>query len=170
MSDSSLSFSLLTLFTSPERAVSIHGDLMEEAQTRGRLWFWSEVIRTTGALCLRGFALSPFAILGLVLCGGVAWFLMTLLMIAGETAVEFGFHSLGISINIPLLPVFLLGALFGGIVLGRVAPVRGMYASVGLAFVSVPVLVLLHIQWITLLVAFLLLGSARSRRHATKIS
>ena len=54
---SSLSFTLLTLFTSPERAESIQGDLMEEAQIRGRGWFWSQVIRTTGALCWKGFAL-----------------------------------------------------------------------------------------------------------------
>ena len=66
----------------------------------------------------------------------------------------------------PLLPVFLLGALLAGIVLGRAAPVRGIYASVGLAFVSVPALVLLHIQWITLLVVSLLLGSAVSRHRA----
>ncbi len=176
---SSLSFTLLTLFTSPERAESIQGDLMEEAQIRGRGWFWSQVIRTTGALCWKEFARSPFAVLGLTLFGGVAWFLMTLIMLAAEDAVEFALDSLGVPANIPVLPVFLLGALLGGIILGRAAPVRGMYASVGLAFASVPVLVLLlfspqpwagiaDLRWIALVFSgpLLLLGSALSRRWA----
>ena len=181
MPKSSLSFTLLALFTSPERAGSIQGDLTEEAQIRGRVWFWSQVIRTAGALCWQGFARSPLAILGLTLSGGAAWFLMTLVMIAVEDAVEFAFDSLGVPINIPLLPVFLLGALLGGIVLGRAAPVRGMYASVALAFASVPVLILLlfsaqpwagiaDLRWIVLVFsgALLLLGSARSRRRAAR--
>ena len=174
MSSSSLSFTLLTLFTSPEHAVSIQGDLTEEARTRGRIWFWSQVLRTTGALCWKGFRQSPFAILGLAVSGGAAWFLM----IAGGTAVEFTFRSLGLPINIRLLPLLLLGALLTGMILGRAAPVRGMYASVALAFASVPVLALIlfpippagiadtRLPALALSVAFLLLGSAHSRRRA----
>jgi hypothetical protein len=177
---SSLSFTLLTLFTSPERAGSIQGDLLEEAQIRGRGWFWSQVIRTTGALCWKGFARSPLAILGLTLSGGVAWFVMTLVMVAGATAVEFVSRSLGVPINIRFVSVFLLGTLLTGVILGRAAPVRGMYASVGLAFASVPVLALLfnfntippagladfRLTALVLSEALLLLGSALSRRRA----
>jgi hypothetical protein len=78
---------LLTLFTSPERAVSIQGDLMEEAQGRGRVWFWSQVVRTAGALYSKGFARSPLAILGLAVSGGAAWFLFTLIMVGVELII-----------------------------------------------------------------------------------
>ena len=176
---SSLSFTLLTLFTSPERAESIQGDLMEEAQIRGRGWFWSQVIRTTGALCWKGFARSPLAILRSTLLGGVAWFVVTLVLIAGEIAVEFVSRSLGFPINLRLVWIILLGALLTGIILGRAAPVRGMHAFVGLAFASVPVLALLfnfnaippagladfRLTALALSEALLLLGSALSRRR-----
>jgi hypothetical protein len=177
---SSLSFALLTLFTPPERAESIQGDLTEEAQVRGRAWFWSQVFRTTVALYWKGFARSPLAILGLTLSGGLAWFIVTLVLLAGDIAIEFASRSLGVPINIRFVWVFLLGTLLTGIILGRVAPVRGMYASVVLALASVPVLALVFnfnaIPWagladfrLTALVlseALLLLGSALSRRRA----
>ena len=43
-SRSSWSLALLALFTTPERAASIEGDLLEEARLRGRGWFWSQVL------------------------------------------------------------------------------------------------------------------------------
>ena len=177
MSKSFLSFTLLTLFTSPERALSIQGDLTEEARTRGRIWFWSQVMRTTGALWWRGFTQSPFAILGLTLSGGATW----LLVIAGILAVELIAQSLGVPIAIALREALLLGALLTGMILGRAAPVRGMYASVALAFASVPVLALLffspkpyggiadlRLPVLVLAVALLLLGSALSRLRITR--
>lgn len=179
MPDLSLSFSLLTLFTSPERAESIQGDLMEEAQSRGRAWFWSQMIRTTGALCWKGIARSPLAILGLTLSGGAVWVLATGILVAGVVAIELVFQSLGVPVNIRFLWVFLLGALSAGIILGQAAPIRGMHASVVLAVVSVPVLVLLlfspqpsagiaDVRWrvLVLAVALQLLGCALSRGRA----
>lgn len=41
---------LLALVTTPDRATSTVGDLMEHAGQRGGLWFWSSVLRTMGAL------------------------------------------------------------------------------------------------------------------------
>ena len=173
MANSSLSFTLLTLFTSPERAVSIQGDLTEEAGTRGRIWFWSQVIRTVGALWWNGFTQSPFAILGLTLSGGATWLLITLVLVA----VQFVFSSLGAPLPISGRSVLLLGGLLTGIILGRAAPVRGMYASVALAFASVPALgvILFPIPYggigdlrplfLALAVALLLVGSALSRRR-----
>jgi hypothetical protein len=177
-----MSFALLTLFTSPERAGSVQGDLMEEAQSRGRVWFWSQVIRTTGALCWQGFAGSPLAILKVMLCGGVAWFVVTLVMFAGDAAVEFLFRSLGVPIHIRAVWDFLLAALLTGIILGRAAPVRGMHASAGLAFASIPVLALLfnfraippagladyRLTALALSEALLLLGTAFSRLRAAR--
>ena len=181
MSDMSLSFSLLILFTSPERAVSIQGDLIEEGQTRGRVWFWSQIIRTTGALCWKRIARSPLAILGLTLSGGAVWFLSTGILVVGVAVIEFVLHSLGVPVNIRFLWVFLLGALSTGIILGQAAPVRGMHASVVLAVVSVPVLVLIlfspqpsagiaDVRWRVLVLAVVLqlVGCALSRRRMTE--
>ena len=97
MSTSSLSFTLLTLFTSPERALSIQGDLTEKARRHGRIWFWSQVIRTTGSFWWRGITQFPFAILGLTLSGGATW----LLVIAGIIAVELIAQSLGVPLYRP---------------------------------------------------------------------
>ncbi len=177
MFSSPLSFTLLTLFTSPERAASIQGDLSEEAQARGRIWFWSQVIRTTGALWGHGLKESPLAVLGLTLSGGATWFLVTLILVA----VELVSPSLGVPINLSGRSVFLLGALLTGIILVRAAPVRGMYASVALALASVPALWLilfapqpyggisdLRLPFLALAVALLLLASALSRRRAAR--
>jgi len=177
MFSSSVSFTLLTLFTSPERAASIQGDLTEEARTRGRIWFWSQVIRTTGALWRHGFMQSPLAILGLTLSGGATWVLMTVLLVAVELVSPY----LGAPINLSGRSVLLLGALLTGIILGRAFPVRGMYASVVLAFASIPALSLilfapqpyggtgdLRLLFLALAVALLLMGSALSRRRVAR--
>ena len=41
---------VLSLGTTPARAASTVGDLMEGAQGRGRLWFWASVLQTTLSL------------------------------------------------------------------------------------------------------------------------
>ena len=179
---SSFSFTLLTLFTSPERAESILGDLMEEAQIRGLVWFWSQVIRTTGALCWKGFACSPLAILRSTLLGGATWFVVTLVLVAGDIAIEHVSRSLGVPIVIRAVWVFLLGALLAGIILGRATPARGMHASVAVAFASVPVLAFLlnfhNVPWggladfrptvLALCEGLFLMGAAVSRLRAIR--
>ena len=71
----SLSATLPTLFTSPAHAQSIEGDLLEEARSRGRIWFWSHLVRTTLALWRKGFSESPLALVGLTVACGAAWLL-----------------------------------------------------------------------------------------------
>jgi hypothetical protein len=44
---------VLSLGTTPARAASTVGDLMEGAQGRGRLWFWTSVLQTTLSLIWR---------------------------------------------------------------------------------------------------------------------
>ena len=80
--------------------------------------------------------------LGVSLAGVVAWFAVTLVLLAGDIAIELASRSLGVPINIRPVWIFLLGNLLAGIILGRAAPVRGMLASVTLASASVPVLAL----------------------------
>jgi hypothetical protein len=40
---------ILALVAAPERAASTVGDLLEERSRRGRLWFWSSVLRTAAS-------------------------------------------------------------------------------------------------------------------------
>ena len=76
MSKLSLSATSLTLFTSPEHGQSIEADLLEEARSRGRIWVWSHLVRTTLAFWWKGFSESLLALLGLTVACGTAWFLI----------------------------------------------------------------------------------------------
>ena len=58
---------LLRSVTTPERAASTAGDLVESAPERGDMWFWSCLLRTVGAQMWRGVASNPHAMLWLVL-------------------------------------------------------------------------------------------------------
>ena len=178
MSKLSLSATLLTLFTSPEHAQSIEGDLMEEARPRGRIWFRSKVVRTTLALWWKGFSESPLVLLGLMVACGAAWLLILVFTFMARASVEFAFRSLGDPIMIRALVPGILGSLLAGFVFVRAVPVRGIYASVAVACVVGPVSTVLFIagrpvEGITdLVIQFaagattvgpLLLGSAVSR-------
>ncbi len=146
MSKLSLSLALLTLFTSPERAASIQGDLTEGAQTRGRIWFWSQVFRATGVRCLKGFPRSPFEIIGLTVCGMAAWTVTGIVLVTLADSIEIMLQSRGVLVAIRAAPVMLFGTFVTAIILVRVAPVRGIYAivcSVG-ASVPFPIFVLLN--------------------------
>ena len=46
----SLALALLSLFTTPEKATEIEGDLLEQSRCYGKLWFVSHVVLTTVAL------------------------------------------------------------------------------------------------------------------------
>ena len=125
MSKLSLAATLLTLFTSPEHAQSIEGDLMEEARTRGRIWFWSKVVRTTLTLWWKGFSESPLVLLGLMVACGAAWLLILVFAFMARASVEFAFRSLGDPIMIRALVPGILGSLLAGFVFVRAVPCGG---------------------------------------------
>jgi hypothetical protein len=54
MPDTTFAQSLLALFTTPDRAAEIEGDLLEQRRERGSLWFAWQVIATSATLCLAG--------------------------------------------------------------------------------------------------------------------
>jgi hypothetical protein len=128
VSDSPVSLILLALFTSDERASEIWGDLREESQTHGRVWFWSHVVRTAGALCWSGFRRAPFRTVGAGLAGfslfEVISLILTLLSLIPPPITEP--RDPLVRIGIVFLSAFVTGL---GCV--RVAPVRGAYACVG---------------------------------------
>jgi hypothetical protein len=60
---------ILSLVAKPDRAASTVGDLVEEASTRGVLWFWSSVLRTAGSHLWHDLSDSPLQMLWLALWG-----------------------------------------------------------------------------------------------------
>ena len=129
MAKKSVTYRLLSLFTSSDRADSIEGDLIEERHTHGRLWFAVNVVTTVFALwrqalafeLLRTVALSAVAVaLSCLVCG-------VLELVRAELA-------LGLSPVATLLPIaafaFLLGA---GLV--RLAPTIGVAAATAASLV-----------------------------------
>jgi hypothetical protein len=124
----SLSANLLTVFTSPEHAESIEGELLEEARSRGRFWFWGNLVWTTLALWWKGVSESPLPHTGLTLACGAAWFLT---VFVGEVD------------DSPGLIVF--GSLLVGFVCVRMAPVRGIHAAVAVVLLAGPTIAVISI-------------------------
>jgi hypothetical protein len=52
-----------------DNAASTVGDLVEEASSRGVLWFWSSVLRTAGSHFWRDLSASPWRMVGLAFWG-----------------------------------------------------------------------------------------------------
>jgi hypothetical protein len=63
---------LLSLVAPPERVASAVGDLMEEADERGRVWFWRSVTRLWLSMLGRDVVRTPFS---MAACSAFAWFL-----------------------------------------------------------------------------------------------
>src|SRR5688572_21720826 len=70
---------ILSMTTTPERAAAAAGDLMQESHTRGSLWFWANLLKTTASLVWRAWAAEPFYLTGLALR---AFLLQAALMLA----------------------------------------------------------------------------------------
>jgi hypothetical protein len=65
---------ILSLVVAPDRAASTVGDLVEEATSRGTLWFWSCVLRTAGSHLWHELTVSPLRMFGLAFWGvGATW-------------------------------------------------------------------------------------------------
>jgi hypothetical protein len=72
---------LLSLVAPTDHAASVVGDLMEEAEGRGSLWFWQCVVRLAAALLVRDLVAAP---LSLVAASMFSWFLyMGLFLVLG---------------------------------------------------------------------------------------
>ena len=56
---------ILSLTTTPERASAAAGDLIQEASTRGTLWFWSSLFKTAASHVWRAWVDAPARTLGL---------------------------------------------------------------------------------------------------------
>ena len=92
MSNTALAEKVLALFTSPDRAAAMAGDLTEEREHRGRAWFWLHVAGTTLALWRSAATDAPLRVLVLAVAGGA---LFTAPAFAGAAAVGLFPQSLG---------------------------------------------------------------------------
>ncbi len=66
-----------------DNSASTVGDLVEEASSRGALWFWSSVLRTACSHLWRDLSASPLRMVGLAFWGVLAtWFFSALFAMA----------------------------------------------------------------------------------------
>jgi len=122
---------LFSLFTPADRAVSIAGDLAEEREQHGWIWFWLHVVRVTLALWRSTATEAPLRALGLVLVGLA---LLTASAFGGVAAVFLVPQVMDSLLRWIVLPFFWWGgALWSGASLVALAPHRGMAACVILA-------------------------------------
>jgi non-heme chloroperoxidase len=120
---------LFSLFTSPDRAEAIAGDLAEEREQRGWIWFWLHAAGVTFALWRRAVVKAPLRVLALTAAG------FALLM-----ASAFG-GLVAASVFPPVIVARSLlwagGTIFTAVALGAVARRLGFAASAAVAVVIV---------------------------------
>jgi hypothetical protein len=122
---------LFSLFTSSDRAVAIAGDLAEEREQRGWIWFWLHVVRVTLALWRTTATEAPLRVLALVLAGLA---LLAAPAFGGVAAVFLVPRMIDSPLGWIALPFFWWGgALWTGASLGAFAPRRGPAACAILA-------------------------------------
>ena len=122
---------LFLLFAPSDRAEALAGDLAEEREQRGWMWYWLHVLRMTFVLWRGGAMEAPFRALALVLAG-----LALLLAPAfGGVAAVFLFPRFAASpIGWIALPFFWWGGAFWtGASLVALAPRHGMATCATLA-------------------------------------
>jgi hypothetical protein len=135
---------ILALVTTPDRAASTVGDLMESAATRGVAWFWSGVLRTAASLLWRDIAERPARVTGLAFLG-LAVYIAIDLAFAALSGVAFlwaamasghppDLHAIGWKLWF-ITPV-LVSSLLIGRMLAHWAPRRELAACVVYAIVA----------------------------------
>jgi hypothetical protein len=129
-----LAESVLSLFTQPEIAASIAGDLAEEFAAKQ---FWLHVIRTALALCFQQFLSRPRRVVILVLTG----------FAATEIAVS-GILASGLILETLVEPL-LIGILIAGLSRGReLTALSSLILSITLGLFGARVPLVWHfLQW-----------------------
>ena len=95
---------LLSFTTTPERATSTAGDLMEQSAVRGSVWFWRTLVTTTVSLVWRELTLAP---------GQMAWL---------------GFRA--VVIQAIFIPVIIVVGIVGGLFVSFVMEMDGKESAV----------------------------------------
>lgn len=129
MAEKSVTYRLLSLFTSPDRAESIEGDLIEERHTYGPLWFAVSVVTTAFALWTQAFALERLRTMALTVVAVALSCLVCAVLELVRVELALGMSLVTTSLLIAAF-AFLLGAS-----LVRVAPTIGVSAAAAASLV-----------------------------------
>jgi hypothetical protein len=122
---------LFSLFTSPDRAEAIAGDLMEERETHEGIWFWVHVVRIALALWREAAAEAPLLVGALTTLGCA---LLIAPAFGGAAAIYLFPRATGSPAGwLALSLCWWSGSLLVGAALVVMAPRRGMAASAILA-------------------------------------
>ena len=151
MRDTTRAEKLLSLFTSPDTATAIAGDLTEERQHRGSIWFWSHVLTTIVALWRNAVTSAPLANLKLAAAGCVVF---ATTAFGGTAAVSLFPQIVGSPLYWTAVSIFWWGAAFWtGVALVSIAPRRGMAACAMLAVTGEALLIVFGVTavWLDLL-------------------
>jgi hypothetical protein len=151
MQKPSLAFTLLAVFTTPEKAAEIEGDLIEESCHCGKRWMRKQVLLVAFSLAGRAIARNPASIV--LLCGPAVAAVYLSLMVSEQVFVgpvgTFLLETLAFSQNAARLAVLCLMipplAFLIGAALVRLAPVLGVRAVVTLALVYSVLRVAMHL-------------------------
>lgn len=130
---------LFSLFASSDRAEALAGDLAEERQQRGLMWYWLHVVRVTFVLWRRASTEAPLRMLALALAACV---LFTAPAFAGVAAVFLFPLLVGSAVSWSALSLFWWGgALWTGASLVTIAPRRGMATCAIVAVIAAALLI-----------------------------
>jgi hypothetical protein len=178
MRDTMRAETLLSLFTSADRAAAIAGDLTEAQGNRGPIWFWLDVVRVLPALWRRAVMVAPLRVIMLAMLGCI---LLLGPALIGFAAVALFPRSASPVTWLAFSFIWSTGALRTGAALVGIAPSRGMAACMMLAVGGETLLIALAVQapalhlpnvpsvlsnMIALLVpALVVLGGAMARRR-----
>lgn len=122
---------VFSLFTTSDHACAMTGDLAEEREQRGSIWFWLHVVRVTFTLWWNAAAEAPLRLLALITAGLV---ILSAPALAGLASVGLFPPLIGTALNWITLSFFWCGGALGtGSVLVAMAPRRGMAACAFLA-------------------------------------
>ena len=127
MPNHSFAETLLSLFTTPERAATIAGDFAEDAQRRGSCWYWRQVSRTAVSLAFQQFTSAPIRMVVLFLLGNLL--IDAALMVHGPLVEAITSHPKYDTFTLwRLITAFLTGLLLARISSGREIAICGAVA------------------------------------------
>jgi hypothetical protein len=130
---------LFSVFASSDRAEALAGDLAEERQQRGWIWYWLHVLRVTFVLWRNASTEAPLRMLALALAACV---LFTAPAFAGVAAVLLFPLLVGSAASWIALSLFWWGgALWTGASLVTIAPRRGMATCAIVAVIAAALLI-----------------------------
>lgn len=144
MRDTARAERLLSLFTSPDCAAAIAGDLTEERPVRGSIWFWVHVVGAVAALWRSSVVDAPVAVLSLAATGCV---LFAAPAFCGFAVVGVFPQLIGSLVTwVPFSLVWWGGAVWTGASLVGLAPQRGMAACATLAVFGEALLIVFGVR------------------------